>query len=179
MKRITVGIFSVREEAEKAINYLHNKHGIPNEDISYIYRNKEGEVREVSAHEISSKTASEGAEKGASIGATVGAIAGIIAITGFAPIVGPLFAAGPLAAALGFTGVVGATAAGAVTGAAAGGLVGALTNVGIGAENSKRYADRVEAGNILVAVYADQSLDLTNSFLEQGATDVNVYGLTV
>lgn len=179
MKKITVGIFSAREDAEKAINKLHNELSISNDDISYLYRNTEGEVQEVSADKISTDTPAEGAGKGAAVGAAVGALAGIAAVVGIIPVIGPLVAAGPLAAALGFTGVVGTTVAGAATGAAAGGVIGALVNMGVGEERAQRYADRVQAGDVLVAAHAEEGIGVAELMSECGALETESYSLKV
>lgn len=178
MKQITVGLFVNREDAEKAINQIHNSLGVDTDHISYIYRNTDGEVREVDADDVSSSTPGEGAKSGAVIGGTVGAIAGIATVAGLIPVIGPIFAAGPLAAALGLTGALGTTAAGAATGAVAGGVIGALTNMGIGEERAQRYADRVRAGDVLVSTHADTDKDVASLLTECGATDVEVYRVT-
>ena len=179
MKKFTVGVFENREDAEKAINRAHNELKIPNEDLSFIYRNSDGEVKEVAAHEVSTSTPVEGAGQGAAVGATIGAIAGLATVAGVIPIIGPLFAAGPLAVALGLTGAVGTTAAAAATGAVAGGLIGALVNMGVGEENAKRYADRVHAGDVLVAAYADESVGVRELFMDAGAIETEGYALKV
>lgn len=177
MKHMTIGIFSDRGNAEAAINRLHNELNIPNDDISYIYRNLDGDVMEVDANEISTDTPAEGAKKGAVIGGTIGALAGIATVMGVIPVIGPLFAAGPLAAALGLTGAVGTTAAGAATGAAAGGIIGALANLGIGQEKAQHYADRVGAGDILVAAHTEA--DARTIMSECGAVETDLYTLAV
>lgn len=179
MKKFTIGVFGAREDAEKAINELHNTLKVDTSDISYIYRNHEGEVHELKADDIATSTPVEGAGKGAAIGGTLGALAGIAAVAGAIPVVGPLFAAGPIAAALGFTGALGTTVAGAATGAAAGGLIGALATLGVGEENAQRYADRVQAGDVLVAAYADESVDVHQLFLDCGALETEAYTLRV
>jgi hypothetical protein len=179
MKKFTIGIFASREDAEKAINTLHTTLDIETDDISYIFRNTHGDVQEVSADAIASDTPAEGAEKGAAIGAGVGALAGIAAVAGAIPVVGPLFAAGPLAAALGLTGAVGTTVAGAATGAVAGGLIGALVNLGVGEESAQRYADRVHAGDVLVSAYADEEKNVHQVFVDCGALETEAYGLRV
>lgn len=175
MKKLSAGVFESRDAAEKAINYLHNELRVPTSDISFIYRNTDGEVREVHAGTVSSHTPGEGAKKGATIGGTIGALLGIATVAGIIPVIGPVFAAGPLMTALGITGAIGTTAAGAVTGAAAGGLIGALANMGIGKENAQRYADRVAAGDILVIVYADEGIGVVDALRELGALDVEAY----
>ncbi|HEX2792335.1 MAG TPA: hypothetical protein VHO23_01285 [Candidatus Paceibacterota bacterium] len=179
MKKFTVGVFVAREDAEKAINRLHNELHVSTDDISYLYRNSDGEVKEVEAHDVATDTPTEGAGKGAAIGGTIGALAGIAAVAGIIPVVGPLFAAGPLAVALGLTGAAGTTAAGAVTGAAAGGLIGALANMGIGEERAQRYADRVNAGDVLVATYAEEDIGARALLEECGALETESYSLKV
>lgn len=179
MKKHTIGIFAAREDAEKAINYIHNELDVPNEEISYVYKNTQGQVEEVDADEVSSDTAMEGAGKGASAGAVLGAIAGVAVAAGIAPVIGPLLVAGPLLTALGITGAVGSAAAGAVSGAAVGGLIGALMNLGVGEEKAKKYQDQVAAGNILVAVHTDEDKDVESALLENNATDVETYTIEV
>jgi uncharacterized membrane protein len=179
MKKFTVGMFGNREDAEKAINRLHAEMHVSTDDISYIYRNSEGEVKEVKSDDIASSTTIEGAGHGAVTGATIGAIAGLATVAGVIPVIGPLFAAGPLAVALGLTGAVGATAAAATTGAVAGGLIGTLTHLGVGEENAKRYADRVHVGDVLVAAYAEDTVDVAALFHDAGALDTESYGLAM
>ncbi len=179
MKKTIIGVFANREDAEKAINYIHNKFSVANENISYIYRNTENQVRQVDAGDISSSTPSEGAEKGAQAGAIIGTIAGIAATAGVIPIIGPFFAAGPLLAYLGIGGVVGTAAAGALGGAVVGGVIGALANLGVGVERAKRYEDQVKAGNILVSVHADDSKGIETAFMNLNALDVETYGVRI
>jgi len=112
MKQLTLGVFLSRADAERAINELHQEARIDKNDISYIYRNQEGRVREVDADDITGDTPIEGAKKGAAIGGTLGALAGLATFAGVLPIIGPLVAAGPIAAALGLTGALGSAAAG-------------------------------------------------------------------
>lgn len=179
MKKFTVGIFENRENAEKAINRAHNELHVPTEDLSFIYRNTDGEVKEVHAGDIATSTPSEGAGQGAAVGATIGALAGLATVAGVIPVIGPLFAAGPLAIALGLTGAVGTTAAAAATGAIAGGLIGALVNMGVGEENAKRYADRVQSGDVLVAAYAQDDIDVRTLFIDAGAIETEGYALAL
>jgi hypothetical protein len=61
-------------------------------------------------------------------------------------VIGPILAAGPIAAAL----------TGAGIGAAAGGLVGALTESGIPEQDAKYYAEGVRRGDVLVTVRTDE-----------------------
>ena|SRR3989344_4288280 len=179
MKKTVIGVFSNRKDAEKAINYLHSKLSIPNDDISYLYRNTDDEVQEVNTKNVSSKTVAEGAKKGAVGGATVGALAGIAAVAGVIPVIGPFFAAGPLLAVLGVTGAVGTAAAGAVGGAVLGGIIGGLINLGVGKERAQLYEDEVMAGNILVVVQAEDNDMVEKVLMDYEATDVESYTVTV
>lgn len=179
MKQHTIGVFTSRDHAERAIARLHADLGIGNDEISYIYRNTDGDVKEVSADDVANPTVGEGAKQGATVGGAIGAVAGLAAVAGVIPVVGPIFAAGPLVTALGLTGALGTTAAGAVTGAAAGGLIGALISVGVSEQKAKEYEDRVVAGSVLVAVHADETKDVASVLTAEGATDVDIYTLTV
>jgi uncharacterized membrane protein len=177
MKQLTIGIFADRHAAEEAINRLHNELHIPNEEISYIYKNTEGDVKEVDASHVSTDTPVEGAGKGAVIGGVLGAIAGIVGIAAAFPVVGPLVAGGAIASALGLTGAVGTAAAGAVVGAATGGLVGALTHLGVGEEHAQHYQDLVMAGDVLVSIHSDK--DASSVFKDSGAIETQVYKVNV
>lgn len=178
MKQYTIGVFLEREAAEKAVNRLHQDLSIGTDEISYVYRNTEGEVKEVDTDEVSGKTVGEGAADGAKVGGGIGAALGLATVVGMIPVIGPVFAAGPIVAALGIgTGVIGTTAAGALTGAAAGGLVGALVSLGVSEEKAKEYHDRVEAGSVLIAVHEDESKDVASILNQEGATDVDIYRL--
>jgi uncharacterized membrane protein len=66
---------------------------------------------------------------------------GALAIPGL----GPLVAAGPLAAAL----------AGAGAGAVAGGLMGALTDLGVPEDEARSYVDGLRRGGVLLVVRAE------------------------
>jgi uncharacterized protein (TIGR02271 family) len=84
-----------------------------------------------------------------------GLLVGLGALT--IPGIGPVLAAGPLAAAV--SGLVGA-GVGAVAGAAAGGLLGALVDMGIPEEQAGIYAEGVRRGGTLVTVETeDRDLD--------------------
>ncbi len=177
MKQFTLGVFGSQVEADQAINELHRTLGVANDEISYVYRNSKGQLREVDADDVTDDTPAEGAGKGAIIGGSIGAVVGLAAVAGVVPVIGPLLAAGPLATALGLTGALGSVAAGTLTGAAAGGLVGALVNLGVSDEHAERYEESVRAGNILVAVHTDSEVDVASALRQFGAVDVNEYSL--
>jgi hypothetical protein len=72
-----------------------------------------------------------------------GLLAGIAALA--IPGIGPILAAGPLAAALG----------GMLAGGAVGGIIGALATEGVPEEYARRYAASIEQGETLVSVRTD------------------------
>lgn len=179
MKKITLGVFNTRENAEEAINALHRDLSISTDEISYMYRNSDNGITEVDANEISSSTPAEGAKTGAITGGAIGAIAGVATVVGMIPVIGPIFAAGPLVTALGLSGAVGTTAAAAATGAAAGGLIGALVSWGVPESRAKEYEDRVQAGDILVAVHEGDDTAVTKVLMDCGAVSVDSYEPTI
>jgi len=87
----------------------------------------------------------------AGIGAALGGVGGLLLSAAGAitiPVIGPILAAGPIAAAL----------TGAGIGAATGGLIGALTESGVPEEDAKHYAEGVRRGDVLVTVRAEPGM---------------------
>jgi len=111
-------------------------------------------------------TVGEGAAAGAGIGALAGAgtlaMASLAVSFGVIPVIGPILAVGPLAAAL-----VSATG-GAIGGAATGGLVGALAGWGISEEEAREYESDVKAGRYLVTVECGQGDDARDILSNSG-----------
>ncbi|MES2930211.1 MAG: hypothetical protein V4665_00285 [Patescibacteria group bacterium] len=165
----TIGVFKTHAEAGQAINELH-AFGVPESDMSYVYVNADGNI--VDAH-TDSKIGS-GVATGAATGSVIGAIAGLVVANGILPGLGSLIVAGPLAAALGFTGAAATAVAGAATGAAAGGLIGALGNVGVSDADAVIYENFVRAGEILVIVNSS-TLVTKDVFLKAGAREIREY----
>jgi hypothetical protein len=181
MKQLAIGVFEDRAQAEDAISRLHADMNVPTDDISYIYRNADGDVHEVDAAAVTDDAGAHavgsGLGRGAVIGGTIGALAGLAAVAGVIPVIGPLLAAGPIAAALGFTGAAATTVASAATGAIAGGLVGALVKLGVNKDQAEHYAGRIADGDILVAAYAEE--DPRPIFSAAGALETELYALAV
>jgi hypothetical protein len=134
--RSVVGIFDRVEDAEATLNDLRAA-GFTDSDISMVMQQR-GAAPERGASETK---ADEGTVAGASIGALLGGVAGLAALA--IPGIGPLLAAGPIAAALG-----------ALTGGALGGLVGSFSGLGIPTEHAKSYDAAIRAGGIVLAVRA-------------------------
>jgi len=104
----------------------------------------------------------------AGIGAAIGGVGGLLLSAAGAltiPVIGPILAAGPIAAAL----------TGAGIGAAAGGLIGALTESGVPEEDAKYYAEGVRRGDVLVTAKVDatQADRVCDIFDDHDAIDVD------
>lgn len=150
--RMVLGAFETERQADNAIQTLEDL-GYTRRDISIITRE-----REVRADET--EGVGEGAASGAAAGGAIGGLAGLLAGLGVLPGLAGLFVGGPIALALGATGVIATTISGAVTGAVAGGLIGALMNLGVPEEEARRYGEVVESGGVLVGVpVGDRNVD--------------------
>lgn len=165
MNKKIVGVFYTEHEASRAIEDLKN-HGFLSEDISVIARNK----RDVKA--ISDETgtkAPEGMASGAATGGILGGVTGLLAGIGALAIpgIGPIIAAGPIAATL----------TGAAVGAGAGGLVGGLIGLGIPEDEAEMYDNYVDEGRILVMVDADdaQAGDVYSVFRSHNSANADRY----
>ncbi len=168
-----IGVFKDRYKAEAAINEIKEM-GVADTDISCIYKDSDGDAKDSQTGE----KVGSGAVKGATAGGALGAIAGLVVANGILPGLGTLFVAGPLAAALGFTGAAATAVAGAATGAAAGGLIGALSQFGISAKDAELYEEYVRKGEALVIVKTDsEKYDVLGWFRNKGAEEVRNYDL--
>jgi hypothetical protein len=150
--RTIVALFDDYREAEGAIRELEAT-GIPSTEVNLIANNAGNRYGDYPQYGVDRSAVADrtdtgsGAGAGAGIGAVVGGAAGLLAGIGALAIpgVGPVVAAGALAATL----------AGAGVGAAVGGLVGALVEAGIPREHADIYAEAVRRGGTLVTVRAD------------------------
>ncbi|PJN90958.1 general stress protein [Bacillus sp. mrc49] len=156
-KRI-IGVYETGEEAIKAVEALQAD-GYNRDDISVVAKDKE-ELRTV--NEKTGTKAEEGLAAGAATGGILGGAAGLLAGVGALAIpgIGPVLAAGPLAATL----------AGAAVGAGTGGLAGTLIGMGLPEDEANRYEADVKSGKLLVLVDAD-SRKLNSSYSGITETD--------
>ncbi|WP_217561262.1 general stress protein [Paenibacillus sp. GbtcB18] len=162
MTRKARGVFQSIREAHRAIEAL-KEHGYRNEDISVLAKHREEFGPYTERQEIAGKEDTK-AEKGAIGGAAIGSAAGLIAGIGLmaVPGIGPILAAGPLAAAL----------SGAAIGAGAGGVTGALVGAGIPEEEIENYHSRVDRGDILLVVDTpEDKWELVNEILRENRDD--------
>ncbi|MCB0195330.1 MAG: hypothetical protein KDJ65_25505 [Anaerolineae bacterium] len=148
MTKTVTGLFDDIGQAQRAVEDLVES-GFSREDISLVaadpneeYGRHFGPYGETTYEQASE--AGSGAATGAVAGGILGGLGGILLGLGALAIpgVGPVIAAGPIAAGL----------VGAGVGAAAGGLVGALIGWGIPEEEAHYYTEGVRRGGTLVAV---------------------------
>jgi uncharacterized protein (TIGR02271 family) len=151
MARTIVGVFDTGAAAKRAVDALVAA-GIPREDISLVAGDPTGEYArygERGDRGDAGDRATSGATGGAILGGVLGLLAGLTTLA--IPGIGPIIAAGPIAAAL--TG----TALGAGVGAATGGLIGYLTEAGVPEAEAGYYAEAVRRGSTLVTVQASEA----------------------
>lgn len=142
-----VGVFASEHDAANAVQDLKSL-GYRAEEISVVGKSK-ADIDTI--HDETGTKAPEGIATGAATGGVLGGVAGLLAGLGALAIpgIGPILAAGPIAATL----------TGAAVGAGTGGLVGGLVGLGIPEEEAKEYNSYVNSGRILVMVDADNNRD--------------------
>jgi uncharacterized protein (TIGR02271 family) len=141
MAKTIVGLFDDASDAQAVVRELVDL-GIDRDQISLMANRSAETLTRDTAPEVT--TTGEDAMAGAGIGAVAGGIGGLIVGLVALPIpgLGPVIAAGPIAAAL----------TGAGIGAVTGGVIGALTHVGVPEEHAQHYAEGVRRGGTLVTV---------------------------
>ncbi len=179
MSKTVVGLFDHFADAQMVVQNLVDG-GFRREDISLAAnQTATGYTGDGSDLNNGQLTAGEAAGQDAGVGAGVGGVVGLLVGLGALAIpgIGPILAAGPLAAALGVT-VVGSTLTGAAIGAVAGGIIGALTHLGVPKDQAEYYAEGVRRGGTLVTVTASdenaqRAVDIMNG---AGAVDIDSRG---
>jgi uncharacterized protein (TIGR02271 family) len=148
MAKTVIGLFDNRAEAQSVVQELLSEN-FRREDISVMSKKLEGQERHGEAVDYVEEDGDEQIKdmaKGAGTGAAIGGLAGLLlSLTSLAiPGIGPVLAAGPLAAVI----------AGAGIGATAGGLISGLTRLGVPEEDANYYAEGVRRGGTLISVEA-------------------------
>lgn len=173
MAKTIVGSFDSFDEAQQVLRELQQR-GYSRDDISVIANNARGQYSEADGAEgklprDAPGTLSDtgaGSATGAAAGGVLGGAAGlVVGLMGLAiPGIGPIIAAGPIAAAL----------AGAGVGAVAGGLIGGLTGVGVSEDDAGYYAESVRRGGALVTLRAEDSRaeEAATLMRDHGAVDI-------
>ncbi len=143
MASTVIGLFDSRSDAEKVVQRL-SEGGFDRDQISLVQQDVSGKTTTESAGETG-RGAAIGAGTGAVLGGLGGLLVGVLALP--IPGIGPVIAAGPIAAAL----------TGAGIGAAAGGILGALTGMGVPEDDARTYEEGVKRGGTLVTVTAEDT----------------------
>jgi uncharacterized membrane protein len=156
MSKVVVGVFHDRNRAEEALENLKEQ-GF-DRDISLIAKD---EQQGGGQGGMGGQDLSEGTFTGGALGGIAGLLAGVGAL--LIPGVGPIIAAGPIAATL--------------TGVVTGGIAGGLIDYGIPEERGEYYEEQVRQGGILVSMKAsDEKVEEAASILRQyGASDVELH----
>ena len=154
MSKVVIGVFNDRDRAESALEDLKSQ-GFER-DISLVARDEEK-----SGTSMEDQDLTEGAFTGGALGGIAGLLAGAGAL--LIPGVGPIIAAGPIAATL--------------TGVVTGGIAGSLVDYGIPEERGEYYEEQVRQGGILITLKAsDDRIDDAASIMRKyGAEDVETH----
>ncbi|MGI6037058.1 MAG: general stress protein [Limnochordia bacterium] len=149
-----IGTFSSRDQAEDALEALRDE-GFDESEVSIVAKDESGQ----GGDDMAGEDMADGTAWGGALGGMAGllASAGALAIPG----IGPIIAAGPLAATL--------------SGAVAGGVAGGLIDLGIPEERGRYYEEEVKRGKILAVVESDDEDRLESAadiLREFGANDV-------
>lgn len=161
----TVGVFSSRQEAEQAVETLHEE-GFTEDEISLVARDDGDEQSGAGSGGQMAGDGMDDITDGAAWGGGLGAVGGLMAGAGALAIpgIGPILAIGPLASAL--------------TGAVAGGIGGGLIDMGIPEDRGRQFEDEVKQGRVLCIVESDgnRTNDAARIMREAGADSVETHG---
>jgi uncharacterized protein (TIGR02271 family) len=169
MAKTVVGLFDDRGVAHDVVRELISE-GFARDQIGVMQKQPEGTDINKGAFEYVEEDGREQVEdmaKGAGAGAAIGGTAALLlSLTALAiPGIGPVLAAGPIAALI----------AGAGVGAAAGGLVSGLTRLGVDEAEADTYAEGLRRGGTLVTVHSpDHKADRAVSVMKRlGAVEID------
>ncbi|MEP6956978.1 MAG: hypothetical protein ABI883_09135 [Chthoniobacterales bacterium] len=177
MKTI-IATYATASNADTALGALHAL-GLTNEQISVMTLDSKalGEVPGSHAVGKASDDAAQGALQGAKLGLVGGLLVGVAALT--IPGLGPLLAVGPLASALGISGVVGTAVTGAGIGAAVGGIgamVGSFVKMGVSETEAKALEGDLRTGAVVISVQETGGLDVAGALNAGMPTRVSLVG---
>lgn len=155
-----VGIFQSRYEAELALDELRQA-GFDHKDIGFAIRGDDVPGGGMITDSPLTKDG-HGAAKGMLAGGVAGTLLGAAAVL-VLPGIGPVLSMGVLASALGF----------GAAGVATGGLIGAMSGLGISEEEARVYDKEFHAGRAIVAVHAHgRALEARHILGKHGAQNI-------
>ena len=143
-ERTISAVFKEQNQVDQAIRRLLDR-DVPRDHISVMGRNFQTETR-IAGFITKKDVILGGLRSGAAFGSLFGSFLSLLTGVGvlFIPFVGSVVAAGPIGAVL-----LGATS-GALAGSAGGGLISALSTLGMPEEKAAIYQTRLEAGEFLL-----------------------------
>ena len=144
MKDTVYGLASSEPQANEILTHLRNL-GFSASEISVLLKDQD-DTRNISLKENVVK----GAEKGSLVGGVLGGLAGLSTLA--IPGLGAFAALGPLLSAFG------GAAVGGMVGGLAGGARGALGPLGMSADVERRIRERLEQGDILIAIHSSDAV---------------------
>lgn len=166
MTRTLAGHFANSTDAQAAVDQLERQ-GFTKDQVSYVARDGSGRLDNVLHGRVESDS---NTAKGAALGGVSGLLLGLASLA--IPGIGPIVAAGQIAAAL----------AGGAVGAATGGLLGALADMGLPENDAKHWADLMQSGGgalVLVRVDEENSSRARAILDGQGASDTRTHDATI
>jgi hypothetical protein len=171
MKNV-LGIFKNIESTNVALASLEMR-GYSKDDISVVATKEALGSQELQFENNMLKGVTDTAMAGGLLGGFLGLLIGVGALT--IPGLGLLFVTGPIATALGITGVAGAAVSGALTGSMVGGIAGALKELGVDESLALEYEQDVKGGNIILGVETEDEdvSDVMKILTTSGATRVS------
>lgn len=161
MRKTIIAVYDNHSTAEQVVRDLVNS-GIERSSIGLALNDVNQEGARLAKGQVSGGDVSAG--EGAGFGAVVGGLTGLLVGLGalMIPGVGPIIAAGPLAA-----GIAG-TLVGMGAGAATGGIVAALVDLGVPDEEAGVYAEAIRRGSALVtATVHEDRLNTATQIMRQ------------
>lgn len=164
MQRTVIGVFDSHDQVERAVNDLKER-GFNEREISIVAREDNGQGGNEGGNQGGMMGNGSEVRSGVATGGAIGGVAGLLAGAGALAIpgIGPILAAGPLAAAL----------SGAVTGGIAGGLI----DFGIPEERGRHFEQRLREGRLLGLVKCDANRadQAERIFRDNGAREVELH----
>lgn len=160
----TVGVFHQKSAAEHALDALRSV-GMENSRLAYSDSTTAQMLTDTSQH------VSTAGISGGLIGTVLGAFAGLAVSYNVLPGLSNLIVAGPVATALGLTGIAATTVAGAVTGLVLGAIIGIIA--GMATARPKRA--ETDEPDVVVTAETEDPLQAKRIMKEYGADDVRTY----
>ena len=169
VERTISSVFETESQIDEVVRRLIDR-GIPKEDISVMGRNFKSETR-ITGFISKRDVILGGLRSGAIFGSLFGSFLSLLSGVGvlFIPFVGPIVAAGPIAAVL-----LGATS-GALAGSAGAGLVSVLMALGMPEKQAALYQTKLGAGEfvLMLEVPADRTGEYQLLLESAGAKDIH------